>query len=68
MSLVAPFPYFGGKRRLAPIIWEHLGDPVVYVETHAGSLACLLARPNGEGKREIVTDTDGGICNFWRAN
>ena len=67
MSLVAPFPYFGGKRRLAQIIWEHLGDPVVYVETHAGSLACLLARPNGAGKREIVTDTDGGICNFWRA-
>ena len=30
--LAAPFPYFGGKRRAAPIIWEALGDPGGYVE------------------------------------
>ena len=62
MTLTAPFPYYGGKRRLAPTIWQHLGDPGVYVEPCAGSLACLLARPGGAGPREIVCDLDGGIC------
>ena len=62
-----PFPFFGSKRRLAPIIWERLGNPTVYVEPFAGSLACLLARPGGAGQREIVCDLDGGIANFWRA-
>ena len=51
---------FGGKSRLAPAIWERLGNPVVYVEPFAGSLACLLARPDGAGQREIVCDLDGG--------
>ena len=27
MTLSAPFPYFGGKRRAAPRIWQALGDP-----------------------------------------
>ena len=26
-ELKAPFPYFGGKRRAAPLIWRALGDP-----------------------------------------
>ena len=63
----APFPFYGGKSRLAPLIWERLGNPTVYVEPFAGSLACLLARPSGGGAREIVCDLDGGIANFWRA-
>ena len=66
-GLSAPFPYFGGKSRLAPAIWQRLGNPTVYVEPFAGSLACLLARPDGAGQREIVCDLDGGISNFWRA-
>ena len=49
------------------MIWRRLGDPGVYVEPFAGSLACLLARPGGAGPREIVCDTDGGVSNFWRA-
>ncbi|MYA40600.1 MAG: DNA adenine methylase [Gemmatimonadetes bacterium] len=65
--MTAPFPYYGGKRRLAAAIWRRLGDPGVYVEPFAGSLACLLARPGGAGPREITCDTDSGICNFWRA-
>lgn len=43
-TLAAPFPYFGGKRRAAPIIWGALGDPSGYVEPFAGSAAVLLAR------------------------
>ena len=62
-----PFPYYGGKGRWAPLVWERLGNPTVYVEPFAGSIAVLLARPGGPGVREIVCDTDGHICNFWRA-
>lgn len=50
-ELVAPFPYFGGKRRAAPIIWRELGDPAGYVEPFAGSAAVLLARPAFKGRR-----------------
>ena len=67
MTLRAPFPYYGAKRRLAAAIWERLGNPTVYVEPFAGSCAVLLARPDGAGPREIVCDLDGGIANFWRA-
>ena len=66
MKLTAPFPYFGGKRRWADEIWSRFGKPDVYAEPFAGSLAVLLANPN-PAPREIVCDTDGGICNFWRA-
>ena len=29
--LAAPFPYFGGKRRAAHLIWQCIGDPGSYV-------------------------------------
>ena len=64
--MIAPFPYYGGKRRWADEIWSRFGKPDVYAEPFAGSLAVLLANPN-PAPREIVCDTDGGICNFWRA-
>ena len=41
----APFPWFGGKRRVAPEIWAAFGDVDNYVEPFAGSLAVLLERP-----------------------
>ena len=67
-KLRAPFPYFGGKRRAAPIIWDALGDPAGYVEPFAGSLAVLLARPAFAGRRvETVNDLDGWLVNTWRA-
>ena len=67
-SLAAPFPYFGGKRHVAPTAWRLLGDPVCYVEPFAGSAAVLLGRPSFEGKREeILNDLDGWITNLWRA-
>ena len=68
MSLSAPFPYFGGKRRAAPIIWHALGDPSGYVEPFAGSAAVLLARPPFKGRRtETLNDADGWLVNTWRA-
>ena len=66
--LAAPFPYFGGKRRAAPIVWRALGDPAGYVEPFAGSAAVLLARPHFEGRRvETINDLDGWLVNVWRA-
>ena len=68
MTLKAPFPYFGGKRRAAPIVWSALGDPSGYVEPFAGSAAVLLARPTFTGRRvETVNDLDGWLVNTWRA-
>jgi len=66
--LAAPFPYFGGKRRAAPIIWSALGDPSGFVEPFAGSAATLLARPKFAGRRvETLNDADGWLVNVWRA-
>lgn len=68
MTLVAPFPYFGGKRRAASIIWDALGDPGGYVEPFAGSAAALLVRPAFSGKRvETLNDADGWLVNAWRS-
>lgn len=39
--LKAPFPWFGGKSRVAPQVWERFGDVDNYVEPFAGSLAVL---------------------------
>ncbi len=63
-----PFPYFGGKRNVAGVVWERLGlDADVYTEPFAGSLAVLLARPGGAARWETVNDIDGCLTNFWRA-
>ncbi len=68
MSLSAPFPYFGGKRRAAPTVWRALGDPGGYVEPFAGSAAVLLSRPKFKGRRvETLNDADGWLVNTWRA-
>jgi hypothetical protein len=67
-QLRAPFPYFGGKRRVAPIVWARLGNVPNYVEPFAGSLATLLARPAEFPPRvETVNDVDCYLSNFWRA-
>ena len=68
MRLKAPFPYFGGKGRAAPIVWDALGDVGGYVEPFAGSAAVLLARPRFEGRRvETINDADGWLVNAWRS-
>lgn len=65
--LRAPFPWFGGKRRVASLVWPRLGEVPNYIEPFAGSLAMLLARPGGPGKIETVNDIDRYVANFWRA-
>lgn len=67
-TLAAPFPYFGGKRRAAAIVWARFGDPSGYVEPFAGSAAVLLGRPEFKGRRvETINDADGWLVNVWRA-
>ena len=65
-----PFPYFGGKRDAAPLIWRALGDPAHYVEPFCGSLVTLLLRPHEANRTyfsETVNDKDGLLVNAWRA-
>lgn len=66
MNIKAPFPWFGGKSRVASLVWEYFGDVPNYVEPFAGSLAVLLGRPTTP-KTETVNDADCYLSNFWRA-
>ena len=67
-TMQAPFPWFGGKRKVASEVWAALGDVDNYVEPFAGSLAVLLERPAWHtGKAETVNDADQYLANFWRA-
>ena len=65
-DLKAPFPWFGGKSRVAHIVWSRFGDVPNYVEPFFGSGAVLLGRPHAPGT-ETVNDKDGYLVNFWRA-
>src|SRR6516165_9696 len=62
-----PFPYFGGKSRIARAVWRRFGRVANYVEPFMGSLAMLLLRPAPIRGIETVNDADGFIANFWRA-
>jgi len=64
--LKAPWPHFGGKSRVADVIWDRFGNVTTYIEPFAGSLAVLLARPH-EPKFETVNDRDAYIANLWRS-
>jgi len=67
--LKAPFPYFGGKSRVASKVWQAFGDVKNYVEPFCGSAAVLLDRPDWHvnGKAETINDLDGLVTNAWRA-
>jgi hypothetical protein len=62
----SPFPYFGGKSRVAAEIWSRFGDVPNFVDPFCGSMAVLLARPHESGT-ETVNDIDCYLVNFWRA-
>lgn len=66
MSLRAPFPWFGGKSRVADLVWDRFGDVPNYVEPFFGSGAVLLGRPHA-AHTETVNDLDCMVANFWRA-
>ncbi|MDD5459707.1 MAG: DNA adenine methylase [Phycisphaerae bacterium] len=68
-NLKAPFPYFGGKSKVADVVWSYLGDVKQYIEPFFGSGAVLLKRPPTKLDKvyEIVNDKDGFIANVWRS-
>ncbi len=69
--LKAPWPYHGGKSRVADMVWERLGNTDNYVEPFAGSAAVLLRRPAnhfaGGYRVETVNDTNHFVVNAWRS-
>jgi hypothetical protein len=61
-----PGPWFGGKARVARLVWDRLGDVDNFIECFVGSGAVLLARPHTP-RVETVNDVDGHVVNVWRA-
>lgn len=61
-----PFPWFGGKARVAHLVWERFGEIRNYVEPFFGGGSVLLGRPS-EPTIETVNDADCYLSNFWRA-
>lgn len=61
-----PFPWFGGKSRIASLIWERFGNVNNYVEPFFGSGAVLFMRPH-HPSIETINDKDCFVANFWRA-
>jgi hypothetical protein len=67
-DLFAPFPYYGNKRRAAPLIWGAIGDVPNYISCFGGALGELLARPSSHHpKIETANDISGQIANVWRS-
>jgi hypothetical protein len=66
-QLIAPFPWFGGKRKISAAVWQRFGRIDNYVEPFFGSGAVLLNRPAPVSGPETVNDKDGYVANFWRA-
>jgi hypothetical protein len=64
--LKAPFPWMGGKSKVADLVWDRFGNVPNYIEPFFGSGAVLLGRPH-EASTETVNDLDCMVANFWRA-
>ena len=64
--LKAPFPAFGGKSAIAPLVWERFGRVDNFVEPFANSAAVALACPYIPA-HETWNDMNGFVANFWRA-
>ena len=64
----APFPYVGGKSRIAARVWAEFGDVYSYLEPFCGSAAVLLNRPETHARhREVIGDRNGYVINALRA-
>ena len=64
MKIKSLAPWFGSKRRLAPLIVELIGDHRVYWEPFCGSMAVLLAKP--VCSMETANDLHGDLINLAR--
>jgi hypothetical protein len=60
------FPYFGGKSKIAALVWERFGNVVNYVEPYFGSGIIMRSRSHAP-TIETVNDYSSHISNVWRA-
>lgn len=60
----SPFPWFGGKQKLADDVLALFPEHNVYVEVFGGGASVLLAKP--AGKLDVYNDLDRGLVNFFR--
>lgn len=61
-TLRAPFPYFGGKSRVAAECWRRFGDVRNYIEPFMGSAAMLLGRPHWPWKGNRIETVNDAHC------
>lgn len=65
--LRAPFPWFGGKRKVAEEVWRRFGRVENYVEPFFGSGAVLLGRPMPFCWRHCLSLTWRSAASILRA-
>lgn len=72
-ELSPPFTWFGGKRKIAGLVWDKFGADIPnYIESFADGLAVLLRRPIEDLEEfknfyETFNDQNLFLLNFWRA-
>ena len=59
--LRSPYPYFGGKSRVASLIWSRLGDPGNFIEPFFGELLKVAAEIQGKAARFIRIGASGPV-------
>ncbi|MBU3101918.1 MULTISPECIES: DNA adenine methylase [Clostridium] len=66
LKTLSPFPYFGGKARLASLISDMLdyNNTDLYIEPFGGAARLLFNKPHH--KIEIYNDSSAGLCAFMR--
>jgi DNA adenine methylase len=64
MKVTAIAPWFGGKRTLAPIIVQELGEHSAYWEPFCGGMSVLMAKT--PCRMETVNDLHGDLINLAR--
>lgn len=64
MKIKSIAPWFGGKRTLAPLVVEQLGDHGQYFEPFCGSMAVLMVKEPCQ--KETVNDLHGDLINLAR--
>ena len=61
-----PFPWIGGKEKIAPYILQTFPPKLAqYVEPFGGSGAVLLALPQDPSRLDIYNDLDAELVNLY---
>src|SRR5690348_9349421 len=60
----APFPWYGGKQSLVPILRDLLPPHQVYLEAFGGGASLLCGK--APSRLEVYNDMDGGLVHFFR--